>query len=113
MDGRIDAGWIAMLSLVLAVLSSLAAGFHVRRNLVLENLALRHQLLVLKRSIKNPALRNLRPAFLGRPQCDVVAVDEGVGDRPTANSRPLASGGIPAFLALAITTALGSHPEGS
>ena len=58
MDGRIDAGWIAMLSLVLAVLSSLAAGFHVRRNLVLENLALRHQLLVLKRSIKNPALRN-------------------------------------------------------
>ncbi len=58
MDGRIDAGWIATLSLVLAVLSSLAAGFHVRRNLVLENLALRHQLLVLKRSIKNPALRN-------------------------------------------------------
>jgi hypothetical protein len=39
-------------------LSSPAVGFHVRRNLVLENLALRHQLLVLKRSIKNPALRN-------------------------------------------------------
>ncbi len=28
MDGRIDAGWIAVLSLVLAVLSSLAAGLN-------------------------------------------------------------------------------------
>jgi hypothetical protein len=44
--------------LVLAVLSSLAAGFHVRRHLVLENLALRHQLLVLNRTAKTPALRS-------------------------------------------------------
>ena len=58
MDGRIDAGWIAMLSLVIAALRSLAAGFHARRNLVLENLALRHQLLVLNRTVKAPALRN-------------------------------------------------------
>jgi hypothetical protein len=42
---RIGAGWIAMLSLVLAVLRSPAAAFHSRRHLVLENLALRHQLL--------------------------------------------------------------------
>jgi hypothetical protein len=41
---RIDTGWIAMLSLALAVLRSLAAGFRARRNLVLDNLALRHQL---------------------------------------------------------------------
>jgi hypothetical protein len=47
-----------MLSLVLAVLRSLATGFHARRHLVLENLALRHQLLVLNRTIKTPALRN-------------------------------------------------------
>ena len=40
-----------MLSLVLASLRSMAAGFHVRRNLVLENLALRHQLLVLNRAV--------------------------------------------------------------
>jgi hypothetical protein len=43
----------------------------------------------------------------------VVAVDEGVGDRPTAGSRTLASDRIPAFLALAIATSLKSHPEGS
>jgi len=47
-----------MLSLVFAVLSSLAAGFHARRHLVLENLALRHQLLVLNRTVKAPPLRN-------------------------------------------------------
>lgn len=47
-----------MLSLIFAVLSSLTAGFHARQNLVLENLALRHQLLVLHRAVKSPALRN-------------------------------------------------------
>ena len=47
-----------MLSLVFAVLRSLAAGFHARRHLVGENLALRHQLLVLNRTVKAPTLRN-------------------------------------------------------
>jgi hypothetical protein len=49
---RIGAGWIAMFSLVLAVRRSLAAGFHARRHLVLENLALRHQLMVLNCTVK-------------------------------------------------------------
>ncbi len=47
MAGQIDAGWVAMFSLLSAVLRSVIAGFRGRRNLVLENLALRHQLLVL------------------------------------------------------------------
>jgi hypothetical protein len=47
-----------MLSLVFAVLRSLAAAFHSRRHLVMENLALRHQLLVLNRTVKAPSLRN-------------------------------------------------------
>lgn len=42
----------------------------------------------------------------------MVPVEEVVGDRPTANRRTLASDGIPALLALAIATSLGSHPEG-
>jgi hypothetical protein len=54
---RIGAGWIAMLSLVYAVLRSLAAGFRARRHPVVENLALRHQLLVLNRTVKAPTLR--------------------------------------------------------
>jgi hypothetical protein len=36
----------------------LASDFHARRYLVLEKLALRHQLLMLKRRTKTPALRN-------------------------------------------------------
>ena len=47
-----------MLSLVFAVLRSLTAGFHARRYLVLENLALRHELPVLNRAVKAPTLRN-------------------------------------------------------
>lgn len=62
---------------------------------------------------QEPCSPQLRPAFLGLPECDVVTVDEGVGDRPTANSRPLASGRISTLLALAIATVLGSHAEGS
>ena len=40
-----------MLSLVVAILRSLAAAFHSRCHLVMENLALRHQLLVLNRTV--------------------------------------------------------------
>lgn len=47
-----------MLSLVTTALRTLAEGYYARRNLVLENLALRHQLLVLKRVIKAPVPRN-------------------------------------------------------
>jgi hypothetical protein len=75
-----------MFSLVLAVLRSLVAGFHARRHFALENLALRHQLLVLNRTIKTPGSPQLRPAFLGRAQRDVVAVDEG--GRTTSAGRP-------------------------
>ncbi len=54
---------MAMLSLVFPFLRSLLSGFHVRRNLVLENLALRHQLLVLNRKVKTPPLRNCDRLF--------------------------------------------------
>ena len=43
-----------------------------------------------------------RPALLGGYQHDVVAVDEGLGHRPAANACSLASGRIPALLALEI-----------
>lgn len=46
-----------MRSLLLAVLRSQVAGFRPRRNLALENLALRHQLVVLNRKVKSPTLR--------------------------------------------------------
>ena len=63
MAGRIDPCWIAILSLLLAVLRSLAAGFHARRRLILENLALRHQRLVQNARSMTPALRNAELLF--------------------------------------------------
>ena len=47
-----------MFGVFLAVLRSLAAAFQPRRQLLLENLALRHQLLVLNRTAGKPRFRN-------------------------------------------------------
>jgi transposase InsO family protein len=47
-----------MFGVIIAVLRSLGAAFQPRRQLVLENLALRHQLLVLSRNAKKPRFRN-------------------------------------------------------
>ena len=58
MIDRIETGWVAMLSLVLAVLRSFASALQTRHHLLFENLALRHQLLVLNRAVKTPARRN-------------------------------------------------------
>jgi hypothetical protein len=46
-----------MFHLVLTVLRVLGSGFQPRRHLLLENLALRHQLSVLQRSVPKPRLR--------------------------------------------------------
>jgi hypothetical protein len=48
-----------MFGVILAVLRSLRATFQPRRQLLLENLALRHQFLVLSRNGRKPRLRNL------------------------------------------------------
>jgi hypothetical protein len=47
-----------MFGVMVAVLRSLAAAFQPRRQLLLENLALRHQLLVLNRTAGKPRFRN-------------------------------------------------------
>jgi hypothetical protein len=46
-----------MFHFVLAILGVLCSGLKPRRQLMLENLALRHQLVVLKRSVPKPKLR--------------------------------------------------------
>ena len=53
----IAAGCIRLFSIIFTVLRSLVGAFQARRQLVLENLALRHQLTVLKRSSGKPAFR--------------------------------------------------------
>jgi putative transposase len=47
-----------MLDVILTLLRSLTATIRGRRNLVLENLALRHQLMVIRRQVERPRLTN-------------------------------------------------------
>ena len=47
-----------MFGVILFVLRTLGAGFRPRRELLLENLALRHQLLVLNRNAERPRFRS-------------------------------------------------------
>ena len=46
-----------MFRLVKLVLSTLCSGIRCRRDLMLENLALRHQLMVLRRALPKPKLQ--------------------------------------------------------
>jgi hypothetical protein len=55
---RIGAGWIALLSLVLAVLRSPAAAFPYRRHLVMEKPGIAAPTAVLNRTVKDLTLRN-------------------------------------------------------
>ena len=47
-----------MLNVIITLLRSFLSAFRGRRNLVAENLALRHQLMVIQRQIKRPRLTN-------------------------------------------------------
>lgn len=99
-----------MISLVLAILRSFFAGCHARRKLVLKNLALRHQLLCCTARF-DPCPPQFRPTLLGSPPRGVVSVDEGVSDRPAADGCLLASGRLPAFLALETRSRTGRPPK--
>jgi putative transposase len=47
-----------MFNAVLTLLRTILSSFKVRRNLVLENLALRHRLMVIRRQVERPRLTN-------------------------------------------------------
>ena len=47
-----------MLNVIITLLRSLLSAFRGRKNLVAENLALRHQLMVIQRQLKRPQLTN-------------------------------------------------------
>ena len=52
-----------MLNLIITLLRSLLSAFRGRKNLVAENLALRHQLMVIQRQLKRPQLTNADRGF--------------------------------------------------
>lgn len=101
----------ALVSLVLTVLRSLAATLQTRRHLVLENLALRHQLLVLKRTAKTPALRNSDRLFWALLSTTWSRWTKALVILPAADGCALASSWIQALLALEIAAAHGSRTD--
>ncbi len=60
---RLDEAARAMLDLLKALLGALTSNLHTRQELALENLALRQQIGVLRRSVKRPRLSNADRGF--------------------------------------------------
>ena len=80
-----------MIAYLLLFCSALCSALRIRRDLVLENLALRHQLLVLSRSSRRPTL-----LVLACPPLDLLAFYPG--PRPAGHGRSLAPHRLAALL---------------
>jgi hypothetical protein len=91
-----------MLSLVRAVLQGLAAALQTRRHLMLENLARAAPTHGVEAHGQDTYSPQFRSAVVDSPQHDVVAVDEGIGNRQIADGGSLASGRVPALLTLEV-----------
>ena len=63
-----------MLDLLSSLFAAIGSGFRSRHALVLENLAMRQQLAVLKRTTRRPKLTNADRAFLGGAIAAVAAM---------------------------------------
>ena len=82
-----------MLISLTTLFTNLSSIFHSRAALQLENLALRRQIGVLQRSVRNRPIMGLAVPHLER-----LAL--GAGHRPARNGRGLASQGLSSFLDL-------------
>ena len=84
-----------MFDLLATIPRVLFSEFQSRHQLLLENLALRHQLPVLQRSVPQSQTQECRPVSVGTAAALLVRVAAGVGNRSAAHDRGLASGRIP------------------
>ena len=89
-----------MAGMITLILTGLLRGVRTQRSLVLENLALRHQLAVLQRTAPRPRLRTVRPAVLGPAVPPVERLDGCRLHRPTRDRDPVAAGRLQALLDL-------------
>ena len=79
-----------MAGMITLILTGLLRGVRTQRSLVLENLALRHQLVVLQRTVPRPRLRTAdRLFFASRRPWPAASIIATVGER-----RKLLSGGL-------------------
>ena len=82
--------------------------FRSRATLEAENLVLRQQIIVLRRTApKRLGFNVVRPDDIGRPLPTVSGCSICAGDRQARDCRSVASGGVSSLLALEIEAALG------
>ena len=77
-----------------------------RATVVAENLALRHQIVVLQRSVEAPEAPSARPDLLGLALPPVARLAVEPARRPARDRPPLASRRLPSLLALEVTEPL-------
>jgi hypothetical protein len=90
-----------MLISLTTLLTNLSSSFYSRAALQLENLALRHQIGVLQRCIRNrPKLTLVDRLFMGLAVPHLERLALGAGHHPARNGGGLASQGLSSFLDL-------------
>src|SRR5262245_52551167 len=87
-----------MPDLVITMIASVFRALRSRRDLVLENLALRHQLAVLNRTAKHQRLFEFRSPLLGLALPLVALLEGHHRDRQTGDGHPLASSCVQSIL---------------
>src|SRR4029450_3525196 len=89
-----------MAGMIPLILTGLLRGVRTQHSLVLENLALRHQLVVLQRTVPRPAEATRRPPFRGPSVPPVGRLDGCRLGRPTRDADPVAAERLQAGLDL-------------
>ena len=92
----------SMLCLLRLIVVLFIRVFRSRRDLLLENLALRQQLFGLKQRHPRPQVSTLRQAVLGDLAAAVAGMEARVDPRPARDSRSLAQGRVQAVLDMAL-----------
>ena len=80
-----------MAGMIPLILTGLLRGVRTQRSLVLENLALRHQLVILQRTVPRPRLRTADRLFWGSAVPPVGRLDGCHLRRPTRHGDPVAA----------------------
>ena len=92
-----------MLLILSSIVTMLRTTLRSRRDLALENMALRQQLAILRHKEPRPRLQGIRPSLLDAASSPVAEVARCADCRPARNIDPLASTGLPEVLAMEVS----------
>jgi hypothetical protein len=92
-----------MVALLCFLLAVLASPFKSKSRLDAENVALRHQVMILQRKVRGPGPAHEQRSLVLCPVVSMVSVDSaGAHDHPSRDARALASSGLSLLLGLEV-----------